>query len=424
MLTKAPRGTRDILPGEIEKWQFIENIFIKLCRQYNYREIRTPIFEHTELFSRSVGEDTDIVGKEMYSFLDKGKRSITLRPEGTASVVRAFLEHKLYSQAQPTKLFYYGPMFRYDRPQAGRYRQFYQLGAEAFGSYSAQMDAELISLSVDFFNSLGLIDVVLEINSVGCPQCRTVYKKEIQKILSKARANSKLCADCSVRFETNPLRILDCKEDKCREITLEVPDILKYLCDECDVHFKEVTKYLEILNISYKINPRLVRGLDYYTKTAFEIVDPLLSSQSSLGGGGRYDELVEICGGKPAPGVGFAVGLDRVVLALENKGIALQAQEGFKVYVAAIGEKANIESMRLVTELRHNGLTAEKDYLGKSLKAQMKHADRVAARYVIILGEEEIDKGRVILRDMEKGDQKEIEINGLADSLKRDYHGK
>ncbi len=416
MLTKAPRGTRDILPGEIEKWQYIENIFKKLCRQYSYREIRTPVFEHTELFSRSVGEDTDIVGKEMYTFLDKGKRSITLRPEGTASVVRAFLENKLYAQAQPTKLFYYGPMFRYDRPQAGRYRQFYQLGAEAFGSYSAEMDAELISLSVDFFNSLGLKDVVLEINSVGCPQCRAVYKKEIQKFLSKVK--NKLCRDCSVRFETNPLRILDCKEDKCREITLEVPDILKHLCGECDAHFVEVTKYLELLNISYKINPRLVRGLDYYTRTAFEIVDPLLGSQNSLGGGGRYDELVEICGGNPTPGVGFAIGIDRVVLALENKGIELESKEVLKVYVAAVGEKANMEGMRLAAKLRHNGLTVEKDYLGRSLKAQMKHADRVAARYVIILGDEEIEKRRVIVRDMKKGDQKEIEIDNLVNTLK------
>lgn len=422
MLTKAPRGTRDILPDEIEKWQYIENSFVKLCHKYNYREIRTPIFEHTELFSRSVGEDTDIVGKEMYTFLDKGKRSMTLRPEGTAPVARAFLEHKLHAQAQPTKLFYYGPMFRYDRPQAGRYRQFYQLAAEAFGSYSAEMDAELISLSVDFFYSLGLRDVELEINSVGCPKCRAVYKKEVQKFLSKARADNKLCADCSVRFETNPLRILDCKEKKCREITLKVPDILKYLCGECNAHFIEVTKYLELLHIPYKINPRLVRGLDYYTRTAFEIVDPLLTSQNSLGGGGRYDNLVEICGGNPTPGVGFAIGLDRVVLALENKKVSLPVQEGLKIYVAAIGEKANMEGMRLITELRHNGLTAEKDYLGKSLKAQMKHADRIAAKYVIILGEEEIEKGRVILRNMEKGDQKEIGIDEILKILMQEVN--
>lgn len=416
MLAKAPRGTRDILPGEVEKWSTLETLFRNLCKNYNYREIRSPIFEHTELFSRSVGEDTDIVGKEMYTFSDKGKRSLTLRPEGTASTVRAFLEHKMYAQAQPTKLYYFGPMFRYDRPQAGRYRQFHQLGAEAFGSASPEIDAEIISLAMDFFRSAGLNHLSLEINSVGCPQCRPQYREEIQKTLETNRKD--LCPDCQSRFETNPLRILDCKVEGCREVILGVPEIFDHLCSYCVQHFEDVIYFLKLLDISYRVNPKLVRGLDYYTNTAFEIVDTGLGSQNSLGGGGRYDGLVETCGGSPTPGVGFAIGLERVLLSLEQQNSQLEYKEEPRIFVATLGPRASARGLQLVTELRRSGLAAEKDYQDRSLKAQMKQADRVGAAKVLILGEEEMEKGRIVLRDMEKGEQREVELEGILEILK------
>ncbi|UNC92889.1 histidine--tRNA ligase [Candidatus Contubernalis alkaliaceticus] len=416
MLAKAPRGTRDILPEEVEKWSTLEAFFRNLCKNYNYREIRTPIFEHTELFSRSVGEDTDIVGKEMYTFFDKGKRSMTLRPEGTASTVRAFLEHKLYAQAQPTKLFYFGPMFRYDRPQAGRYRQFHQLGAEVFGSVSPEIDTEVIALAMDFFHSVGLNQLSLEINSVGCPQCRPIYREEIQKTLDKYRGD--LCPDCQGRFENNPLRILDCKVENCQEITETVPDILDHLCSFCVQHFEDVVYFLKLLDISYHINPKLVRGLDYYTKTAFEIVDTGLGSQNSLGGGGRYDGLVETCGGSPTPGVGFAIGVERVLLSLEQQNIQTKLLGVPRIFVAALGTKASARGLQLMTELRRLGIAAEKDYQDRSLKAQMKQADRVGASIVLILGEEELEKGKIVIRDMVKGDQQEVDLEGVTDFLR------
>lgn len=418
MLAKAPRGTRDILPGEVEEWLTLETFFRNLCKNYNYQEIRTPIFEHTELFSRSVGEDTDIVGKEMYTFLDKGKRSLTLRPEGTASTVRAFLEHKMYAQAQPTKLFYFGPMFRYDRPQAGRYRQFHQLGAEAFGSASPEIDAEIICLAMDFFQIAGLNQLSLEINSVGCPQCRPGYREEIRKILEKNRRD--LCPDCQSRFETNPLRILDCKIEGCREVTLQVPEILDHLCSYCVQHFEDMINFLKLLEISYQVNPKLVRGLDYYTNTAFEIVDTGLGSQNSLGGGGRYDGLVETCGGSATPGVGFAIGLERVLLSLEQQSSQLEYTEESRIFVATLGPSASARGLQLVTELRRNGMAAEKDYQDRSLKAQMKQADRVGAAKVLILGEEELEKGKIVLRDMKKGDQREVELEEILQILKND----
>ncbi len=415
MLARAPRGTRDILPGEVEKWSYLETLFRELCKNYNYREIRTPIFEHTELFSRSVGEDTDIVGKEMYTFSDKGKRSMTLRPEGTASTVRAFLEHKLYAQAQPIKLFYFGPMFRYDRPQAGRYRQFHQLGAEVFGSASPEIDTEIISLAMDFFKSVGLDQLSLEINSVGCPECRPIYREEIQKTLEKDLGD--LCLDCQGRFENNPMRILDCKVESCREIAGGVPEILDHLCSFCVQHFEDVIYFLKLLDIPYRVNPKLVRGLDYYTKTAFEIVDIGLGSQNSLGGGGRYDGLVETCGGSPTPGVGFAIGVERVLLSLEKQDIQMKLKEEPRIFVAALGPKAGARGLKLVTELRRLGIAAEKDYQDRSLKAQMKQADRVGASKVLILGEEELEKGKIVIRDMVQGDQREVDLEGVTDIL-------
>lgn len=402
------------MPGEVERWQYLEELFKKLCRDYNYKEIRTPLFEHTELFVRSVGEDTDIVGKEMYTFLDKGDRSITLRPEGTAPTVRAYLQHKLYGQAQPVKLFYYGPMFRYDRPQAGRYRQFHQWGVEVFGSQDPLLDGEVMSLAVAFFNSLGIEDLVLELNSVGCSLCRASYREEIQNYLAQSRGD--LCPDCDRRFDTNPLRILDCKEYKCQEVTGDIPEMTGHLCESCREHFQQVVESLELIGLSYRVNPRLVRGLDYYTRTAFEIIDPQLGSQNSLGGGGRYDDLVEICGGNPTPAVGFAIGLERVLLTLKNKGIGVFPRENPGVFVAALGDRAGKEGFKLATKLRHQGIKADTDYLKRSLKAQMKQADRIKARYVIIMGEEELERDKILLRDMEEGQQEEVsrkDITGL-----------
>ncbi|RQD78246.1 MAG: histidine--tRNA ligase [Candidatus Syntrophonatronum acetioxidans] len=416
MLTKAPRGTGDILPGEVERWQYLEEEFRKLCRDYNYKEIRTPIFEHTELFVRSVGEDTDIVGKEMYTFLDKGDRSITLRPEGTAPTVRAYLQHKLYGQAQPVKLFYHGPMFRYDRPQAGRYRQFHQWGVEVFGSEEPLLDAEVISLAVAFFNSVGIEGLVLELNSVGCSECRSSYREEIRNYMANYR--NSLCPDCNRRFETNPLRILDCKEKSCKELTIEIPEMTGHLCDNCRKHFSQVVNGLEAIGVTYRINPRLVRGLDYYTRTAFEIIDPQLGSQNSLGGGGRYDDLVEVCGGNPTPAVGFAIGMERVLLALKNKIIEPSYQEESGVFVAALGDKADIEGLKVVTELRRQKIKAEKDYLKRSLKAQMKQANKINTRYVVIMGEEELEKDKVLLRDMQEGHQWEVARMDITACLK------
>lgn len=415
MLAKAPRGTRDILPGDIEAWQHLESCFSRIAREYGYREIRTPLFEHTELFQRGVGEDTDIVGKEMYTFQDKGNRSITLRPEGTASTVRAFLEHRLYARGGLTKLFYLGPMFRYDRPQAGRYRQFYQLGVEALGSPDARLDAETICLAASFFRQVGLGHLSLEINTVGCPGCRPGYRQLLQGYLAPRVAS--LCPDCRRRYSSNPLRVLDCKEGRCRETAGEAPDISGSLCPGCREHYHRVKDYLAYLGLPYRENPRMVRGLDYYTRTAFEMVDPRLEAQGSLGGGGRYDGLVEVCGGPPTPAIGFALGLDRLVLALESHKIPVSRGEDPLVFLAALGEEASREGLKLAVELRENRLPVEKDYLGRSLKAQMKQANRLGARYVLILGEAEIARRVIIARDMENGEQEEIPRDHLVKHL-------
>lgn len=416
MLTSAPRGTNDFLPGNVEKWQHLEKVIREICGQYGYGEIRTPIFEHTELFHRGVGDTTDIVEKEMYTFEDRGERSLTLRPEGTASTVRAFIQHKLYAQPQPTKLFYIGHMFRYDRPQAGRYRQFHQFGIEVFGSNDPAVDAEVIVMAMDFFERLGLTDLEVHINSVGCSKCRLDHRNTLQEHLRSKLAE--LCNLCQSRFERNPMRVLDCKNPKCQELTVEAPTTTRCLCPECLEHFQVVRKYLDSVGIKYVLNERLVRGLDYYTNTAFEIVARDIGAQSSIGGGGRYNGLIEQCGGQPTPGIGWAMGLERVLLTMEKQGCKFPEDAPFDVFVATIGDVAKDAAFQLLSKLRKAGLAAEKDYQGRSLKAQMKYADKFKARFTVIIGEDELNRGVVMVRNMADGSQEEVALDRVLEYLK------
>lgn len=415
MLTAGPKGTNDILPGEIEKWHYLENVIREMCREYGYSEIRTPIFEHTELFLRGVGDTTDVVEKEMYTFEDKGKRSISLRPEGTASVVRAYVEHKVYAQPQPTKVYYMGPMFRYANVQAGRYRQFHQFGVEVLGSKDPAVDAEVIAMAMDFYGRLGLKDLELHINSVGCPRCRPVHRQKLFDFLEPNVA--KLCKLCRSRFARNPMRILDCKEEKCRKLCREAPAPADCLCAECAEHFARVKKYLDNIGIQYIVNNRLVRGLDYYTNTAFEIMASDIGAQSSIGGGGRYDGLIGEIGGPPTPGIGYAMGLERIIAAMERQGLEFPADRKFDVFIAALGDHAREEAFTLLYNLRRAGVAGEMDLMGRSLKAQMKYADKLHARFTLILGDQELAKGVAVVRDMAAGEQREISLGELTGYL-------
>lgn len=415
MLTTRPRGTNDLLPGEVEKWQYLESLIRLICAEYGYSEIRTPIFEHTELFLRGVGDTTDIVEKEMYTFTDRGDRSITLRPEGTASAVRAYLEDKLYAGPQPVKLFYTGPMFRYDRPQAGRFRQFHQFGVEVFGSHDPAVDAEVMAMAMDLYRRLGLKNLELHINSVGCPDCRPVLRQKLQDFFRPHLEN--LCKNCRDRFEKNPLRILDCKEGHCGEIGANAPTTIDCLCEGCAGHFERVKQYLDLLNVPYVVDRRLVRGLDYYTHTAFEIMAPDIGAQSSIGGGGRYNGLVETCGGPPTPGIGYALGMERIILAMERQGLAMPGASGPDVFVVTAGQTAAIEAFKLLFKLRSAGFSADKDYLNRSLKAQMKYAGKTGARFAVIIGEEELKQGVVLVRDMGAGEQETIMVGEVIGYL-------
>ncbi len=417
MLTTRPRGTNDIIPGEVEKWRRVENQFFNICAHYGYNEIRTPVFEHTELFQRGVGDTTDIVEKEMYTFTDRGGRSITLRPENTAPAVRAYLENKLYAGPQPVKLCYSGPMFRYDRPQAGRFRQFHQVGVEVFGANDPAVDCEVIAMAMDFYGRLGLQNLELHINSVGCPVCRPLQRRELKKYFQPHL--DALCRNCQERFEKNPLRILDCKERRCAETGAGAPSTLDCLCPECADHFARVKKNLDLLNIAYVIDRRLVRGLDYYTHTAFEIMARDIGAQSSIGGGGRYNGLIETCGGPPTPGVGYALGMERIILAMERQGITIDTSAGSDVFVVTAGTEAADMACKLLFSLRSAGISADKDYLGRSLKAQMKYAGKSGVRFVVIIGAEELARGAVLVRDMSAGEQEEVAADSIAAYLER-----
>jgi len=414
---RKPRGVADILPGETERWQYVEKVFRKLARVYGYREIKTPIFEFTELFQRGVGEDTDIVTKEMYSFRDRRGRSLSLRPEGTAGVVRAFIENGLNRWPQPVKLYYVGPMFRYDRPQAGRYRQFHQFGAEVFGTADPAADAEVICFLLDFYAQVGLKELRLEINSVGCPACRGELVAALRHYFRGRTAE--LCAHCRERVERNPLRLLDCKEPECREVAREAPVPLDFLCGACREHFAAVQRELAASGVGYTINGYLVRGLDYYTGTAFEILVPGVGAQNAIGGGGRYDQLVQICGGPPTPGVGFAVGLERTLLALAEQGVMLPGDQDPLVFVVVAGEAAATRLPALLRQLRVAGIPAERDFGKHNLKAQLKQANRRGARWVVIIGDEELSRGTVAVRAMATGEQVEVPETSLVSWLEK-----
>lgn len=417
MLTQAPKGTRDILPDESEKWQYAERTIREICAVFGYAEIRTPVFEHTELFQRGVGGTTDIVQKEMYTFLDKAERSITLRPEGTAGVVRSFIENKLYAGTQPTKVFYLSaPVFRYERPQAGRLREHHQFGIEAFGAPGPSIDAEVISVALSVFEALGIKGLELNINSIGCRECRPAYN---EALIAYLRSNEgSLCAACRDRMTANPLRALDCKEEACAAIVKDAPVILDSLCEECCEHFGGLKKLLETAGIQYSINPFIVRGLDYYTKTVFEIISGDIGAKGTVCGGGRYDGLVEELGGPSTPGIGFGMGIERLMLALESAGIELPQQRACDVYICTIGEAANIKGFGITAELRKAGIKAECDHMCRSMKAQLKYANKTGAPWVIIIGEDEIKSGSAVLRDMANSKESSVPFEELKSFIK------
>ena len=416
MLTNAPRGTKDILPDTVGDWLYVEDNIRSLCRRFGYQEIRTPMFEHTELFQRGIGEGTDVVDKEMYTFTDRGDRSITLRPENTASAVRAYLQNKLYAENALTKLFYIGSMFRYDRPQAGRMREFHQFGVEAIGESNPAVDAEIILLAMKLLQGLGLNDLELYINSVGCPTCRAKYRTMLQDFFRDKLDD--ICEDCRSRFDRAPMRILDCKKDAEKPYMKDAPKITDCLCDECSDHFQKLQKHLTKAGVKFELDPRLVRGLDYYTKTAFEVKYPPLGAQSAVAGGGRYDGLIEEMGGNPTPAVGFATGLERVLLALEKQGLLPDNNRSVDVYVVALGEAAQEEAFKLVMDLRDAGFSAAVDYAGRSMKAQMKQANKLGAKFAAIMGDDELSEGVVMLRDMAGSEQEKVPVNELINKLK------
>lgn len=412
MSIQAPKGTKDLLPQDSYKWQFIEKTARKVAATYGCREIRTPMFEHTELFTRSVGETTDVVQKEMYTFIDKGDRSITLKPEGTAGAVRAFVENSLYNEAQPTKLYYFTPAFRYEKMQKGRLRQHHQFGVEVFGSNDASIDAELISIILELYRELGVSGFELNINSMGCPKCRKNYNAALKEYLNSNREG--LCGTCQTRFDKNPLRILDCKEIKCKGIVKEAPVILDYICDECSVHFNKLQTYLSAMGIEFKINTHIVRGLDYYSKTVFEIID----NGITLCGGGRYDYLINECGGPNMPAVGFGMGMERLLMTLDEKGILIPKPRHIDLFICSIGDNGKLEAVKLAYHFRKQGINCEVDHMSRSVKAQMKYANKLDARFTIVLGEDEITKGKVAFKNMETGESTEIELNANDKILK------
>ena len=421
MLTNAPRGTKDILPDTVGQWTYVEEKIRDLCARYGYKEIRTPMFEHTELFHRGIGEGTDVVDKEMYTFTDRGDRSITLRPENTASAVRAYLQNKLYGDSSLVKLFYIGSMFRYDRPQAGRMREFHQFGVEALGESNPAVDAEIIMLAMDLLGGLGLKDLKLSLNSVGCPKCRPVYRKVLQDFFRDKLED--LCDDCKDRFERSPLRILDCKADADKPYMADAPKITDCLCEECQDHFHKVQHFLTEAGVEFELDARLVRGLDYYTKTAFEIKYPPLGAQSAVAGGGRYDGLIEEIGGNPTPAVGFATGLERVLLALEKQNLLPEMDMQTDVFVVALGEEAQGAAFKLLTKLRQAGLKAGMDYAGRSMKAQMKQANKANARFALIIGEDEVKEACVQLKDMAKSEQQKVSFDNIVEKLSAEVKG-
>lgn len=414
----VPRGTRDLLPEELVLWQFIEHTALSVFNTYNFKELRTPIFESTELFTRGIGDNTDIISKEMYTFLDRKGRSLTLRPEGTASIVRAYLEHKLHATETVSKLWYQGPMFRYERPQAGRYRQFYQIGCEVLGANTSFHDTEVITMAQQIFEAIGLKDLEININSVGCKVCRPVIKERLKSFLGENLEN--LCEDCQKRFEQNPLRILDCKNEKCNAHFVGLPDISDVLCGECREHFHDVQNYLNIMRVNYKINPRLVRGLDYYTKTVFEITSSHLGAQNAVCGGGRYDNLIKELGGPAIPAVGFAFGVDRAVMIMQSQAVQITKPKPF-VYFVALGENAGNRAAILVNKLRRKNIPVEIDLSERGFGGKLKAADKLGVPYAYIIGDEELLKKTGQLKEMKTGKQTKIPFDKVIATLEKKY---
>ena len=411
-MINIPKGTKDVLPSESYKWHYVEDDIRKVAGLFGLSEIRTPTFEHTELFLRGVGDTTDIVNKEMYTFNDKGGRSITLKPEGTAGVARSFMENGLSNLPMPVKMYYITPVFRYEKPQAGRYREHHQFGVEIYGAESSAADVEAISIAKTLFDTVGLKKLELNLNSIGCRNCRKDYNAALRNYLA---ANvSEMCASCKERFEKNPLRILDCKEEKCKKITLNAPKTIDFLCNECKNHFEGVKKGLDQVGIPYVVNPQIVRGLDYYTRTVFEFVSTDIGAQGTVCGGGRYNHLVEEVGGKATPAVGFGMGVERLLNVLEALNLLPDNHESVKVYVAPIGEAAADAARVLVSKLRKAGISADTDLMGRSVKAQMKYADKIGAKYTLCLGDDEIQRGVATLKNMLSGESAEVNLESLS----------
>ncbi len=416
-MINAPKGTKDLLPQDSYKWQFIENTARQTAAVFGASEIRTPTFEHTEVFARGVGEGTDIVNKEMYTFLDKGERSITLKPEGTAGVARAFVENGLFNSALPQKLYYITQCFRYERPQAGRLREFHQFGIEFLGSKEANVDAEAILLAKTFFDKLSVTGLTLYINSIGCKDCRKEYETALKNFLRENLDN--LCPLCKERFEKNPLRVLDCKNDECKKITANAPEILDYICDDCSNHFDKVKKLLDLSGVEYKVNPRIVRGLDYYTKTVFEFVSENIGAQGTVCGGGRYDGLIEQLGGASTAGIGWAMGIERLLLLLESIGVEIPNTGKIKLYIAPMGEAESEKAFELAIALRKAGIATELDHMNRGIKAQFKYADKIGAEYVAVIGSNELSKGEVKVKKMQTGEETLVSFDGLVEFLSK-----
>ena len=413
ILTKAPRGTQDVLPEQSAKWQHVEKTAMKVAELFGFKEIRFPTFEHTELFARGVGDSTDVVQKEMYTFLDKGERSITLRPEGTAGCMRTLIEHGLLNGALPVKVSYLTSCFRYEKPQAGRLREFHQFGAELVGAASPAADAEMISMVSQIFDQLQIEGIELEINSIGCPECRAKYNEALKEYFRSHE--EELCETCRDRLDRNPMRILDCKSPICHKIAEGAPVILDYLCDDCRAHFDELRERLDSLGIEYTVNPTIVRGLDYYTRTVFEFVSTNIGSQGTVCGGGRYDGLIELLGGQKTPSIGFAMGLERLLLLMENTGVAFPEEGSVDIYIGSMGTKAGIEAANIVNSLRAEGFKAECDLCGRSVKAQMKYADKIGAKLSCIIGDSELEEGKVKIKNMGTGEAEEVELYELIE---------
>ena len=408
LITKAIKGTKDVLPSEVYKNQYIEATCLNVAENFGYKEMRTPVFEHTELFQRGVGDTTDVVQKEMYTFDDKGGRSITLRPEGTAGAARSFLENGLSNEALPQKICYLTSCYRYEKPQAGRLREFHQFGIECFGATSPLADAEMIALAKQIFDELGVKDLHLELNSIGCPTCRAEYHKALKEYF--ASRVDELCDTCRDRLDRNPMRILDCKSPVCSEIAKDAPVVLDYLCDECKEHFEKTKSYLDAMNIEYIVNPQIVRGLDYYTKTVFEFVADSIGAQGTVCGGGRYDGLIEELGGQHTPSLGFGMGLERLQLVMEAQGCEFPEPSRPDLFIVAMGYKATLKAVEIAKDMRDEGYSVVYDLNGRSLRAQMKYADKINAKYNVVIGDNEVDTKSAVLKDMATGEQSNISL--------------